>query len=332
MTPCPTPPLFCSPATSRCVNSCATLYAAATGLTQPAVPARPSMASPPAQPASGFSSYERHLLSSPSLSRPQPHHQRHTSSTLASYPCLSPPHPLPRSAAFSFTTPRKKILNPFIQSQCQHQEAASSGLSLSVSRKENSHAYVRKRSTSLFQLIDASQLPPDAGCLSSRGHARVSSVVYNADRFIPQRREGRELLQLQVDTTAAADRAVSSPSPESSPESSERRQLTPSQRAHNRQLASSLLSPREQTKRTLSFHQSPPPATATASSPDSSPLHAAHHRAMSQQLSHSSSLRSLYTAAAASASSVTSPSSSLLSSLVPPSAERILDAPQLLDD
>ena len=54
-------------------------------------------------------------------------------------------------------------------------------------------------------------------------------------------------------------------------------------------------------------------------------MQASHHRAMSQQVSHTAALRAMYTSAS-------HPSPSTAHPVLRPSVERILDAPQLLDD
>ena len=244
----------------------------------------------------------------PLPSTPRSHHQRHAS-TLPAYPCLSPPHPLPRSsAAFPFTTPRKKPLNPYIAAQCHPQLD-----SRSERKKEN---YVKRRTTSLFELIDAAALDrPDVADKTASRHQRVHSVVYNSDRFIPNRREQQPL---HINTVGAANSGLAE-SPAGSPSPSPAPALTPSQHRHNEHVAAAILSP---TARTLTFHSSPTRGSPTSAS--SSPLTASHHRAMSQQLVHTSNLRSLYN------SNLTCPTVSPLS--FTPSLDRILDAPGIVDD
>ena len=249
-----------------------------------------------------------HVYIPPLPSTPRSHHQRHTS-TLPAYPCLSPPHPLPRSsAAFPFTTPRKKPLNPYIAAQCQPQLD-----SRSECRKEN---YVRKRTTSLFELIDAAAGQRSDVVEKSVGrHQRVHSVVYNSDRFIPNRRDQQPLHV----NTAAAGSAVLAESPAGSPSSSPTLVLTPSQQRHNEHVAAAILSP---TARTLSFHASATRGSPTSAS--SSPIASSHQRAMSQQLLHTHNLRSVYHTNLASLT--TSPLS------FTPTLDRILDAPGIVDD
>ena len=250
-----------------------------------------------------------HVHIPPLPSTPRSHHHRHTS-TLPAYPCLSPPHPLPRSsAAFPFTSPRKKPLNPFIAAHCQPQLD-----SRSERRKEN---YVKKRTTSLFELIDAAAVSrPDGTDKAVGRHQRVQSVVYNSDRFIPNRREQQPL---HVNTTTGAGCAGLAESPAGSPSSSPPRVLTPSQQRHNEHVAAAILSP---AARTLTFHASPTRGSPTSAA--SSPIAASHQRAMSQQLLHTSNLRSHYH------SNLSSPTASPLS--FTPTLDRILDAPGIVDD
>ena len=251
-----------------------------------------------------------HVHIPPLPSTPRSHHHRHAS-TLPAYPCLSPPHPLPRSsAAFPFTTPRKRPLNPYIAAQCEEPSG-----SRSERKKEN---YVKKRTTSLFELIDAAAtVKSHAAEQTVSRHRRGHSVVYNSDRFIPNRREQQPL---HVNTAKAASSTGLAESPTSSPSSSQSRVLTPSQHRHNEHVAAAILSP---TARTLTFHASPTRGTPSSAA-CSSPIAASHQRAMSQQLLHTANLRSQY------ANHLSSPTAAPLS--FTPALDRILDAPGIVDD
>lgn len=223
------------------------------------------------------------------------------------------------SRQIPFSTPRKHAHNQSI-SQPINPFVARPHVPQSDTKKEN---FQRKRTTSLHE-INLQALNQPASQSTNQpvnqparrpGHHHSRSVI--GDRFIPSR--------MAMPLTIDPDDVFVSPT--SSPQSAQLSSspLTPSQQCHNRHMASTLFESAEpHTARALTFGQ---PASYMSPTRDVSHSVGGHSRAASLSISHESAMRLNFQANLEQTTKRT-----VKRPTISPTAERVLDAPQLTDD